>query len=66
MAPELIQGDDYNELVDVWSLGIIGVELAEGEPPLLRVHPIKAMHLIVKKEPPQVSLNYSQDFRCFL
>jgi serine/threonine protein kinase len=28
MAPELIKKENYNELVDVWSVGIIAVELA--------------------------------------
>lgn len=32
MAPELIKKEQYNELVDVWSIGMIAVELAEGEP----------------------------------
>lgn len=36
MAPELIKKEQYNELVDVWSIGMIAVELAEGEPPYLR------------------------------
>ena len=37
MAPELILKKDYDESVDVWSIGIIALELAEGEPPHLRM-----------------------------
>jgi serine/threonine protein kinase len=28
MAPELIKKENYNEKVDVWSVGVIAVELA--------------------------------------
>jgi p21-activated kinase 2 len=50
MAPELIKKEFYNELVDVWSVGVIAVELAEGEPPFLRLPPLKAMYFISTKE----------------
>jgi serine/threonine protein kinase len=30
MAPELIKKEEYTESVDIWSLGIILVELCEG------------------------------------
>jgi serine/threonine protein kinase len=51
MAPELIKKEPYNELVDVWSVGVIAVELAEGEPPFLRMPPLKAMYFISTKDP---------------
>lgn len=50
MAPELIKKENYNELVDVWSVGVIAVELAEEEPPYLRLPALKAMYFISTKE----------------
>lgn len=54
MAPELVGGNDYNVKVDIWSLGIVMLELADGEPPYLRENPMKALFNIVTKPPPEI------------
>jgi serine/threonine protein kinase len=62
MAPELIKKENYNELVDVWSVGIIAVELIEGEPPYLRLPALKAMYFISTKDAYRLNKNkYSSD-----
>lgn len=68
MSPELIQKQDYNEKTDIWSVGIIAIELAHGEPPHLRVPPLKAMFLITSSDPPKLNqkMNFSQDFQEFI
>lgn len=65
MAPELIRKEEYTESVDIWSLGIILVELCEGEPRYLRMKPIIAMVMIASKPPETVSSG-SADLRAFL
>ncbi|KAK8852510.1 hypothetical protein M9Y10_017495 [Tritrichomonas musculus] len=47
MAPEVIQGIPYTFEVDIWSLGVLCRELADGEPPYVNVPPMKALYLII-------------------
>jgi serine/threonine protein kinase len=45
MAPELALGQSYNEKIDIWSLGILAFQLAEGSTPNSRESPVKALLL---------------------
>jgi len=54
MAPELIQGSNYDTMVDIWSLGIVLLELVEGEPPYIREHPMRALFYITSRPPPRL------------
>jgi len=68
MAPELIRGQPYDSKVDVWSLGIMGMEMAEGDPPYMEHPPLRALFLITTKGIPPVSRpeKWTENFKDFL
>ena len=53
---------------DVWSLGITLIELAQGDPPLFELHPMKALLQIPFRKPPTLEHpeRYSDRFSDFL
>lgn len=69
MAPEVIQSLQYGTNVDVWSLGITAIEMAQGDPPFMAEQPLRALLLIAtQKEGPKLdkASEWSGEFNKFL
>uniref|UniRef100_A0A672HL41 non-specific serine/threonine protein kinase n=1 Tax=Salarias fasciatus TaxID=181472 RepID=A0A672HL41_SALFA len=70
MAPEVILAMDegqYDGKVDVWSLGITSIELAERKPPLFNMNAMSALYHIAQNESPVLQSNHwSDSFRNFV
>lgn len=72
MAPEVIACDEnpnatYDNKSDLWSLGITAIEMAEGQPPLCDMHPMRALFLIPRNAPPKLkSKKWSKKFHSFI
>ncbi|XP_006874247.1 PREDICTED: serine/threonine-protein kinase TAO1 isoform X2 [Chrysochloris asiatica] len=70
MAPEVILAMDegqYDGKVDVWSLGITCIELAERKPPLFNMNAMSALYHIAQNESPTLQSNeWSDYFRNFV
>ncbi|XP_064322767.1 serine/threonine-protein kinase TAO3 isoform X2 [Phalacrocorax carbo] len=70
MAPEVILAMDegqYDGKVDVWSLGITCIELAERKPPLFNMNAMSALYHIAQNDSPTLQSNeWSDSFRGFV
>jgi len=55
MAPEILRTLDYNELVDIWSLGIIAYELAIGTNPYQGMNLYRMMFSAKNQMYPKIS-----------
>ncbi|KAI8983412.1 kinase-like protein [Trametes punicea] len=57
MAPEVINGKQYDASADIWSFGITAIELSQGRAPRSRMDPHKVLVMTVTDEPPKLERN---------
>nr|XP_041567217.1 serine/threonine-protein kinase CST20-like isoform X6 [Taeniopygia guttata] len=68
MAPEVLTGQPYGPKVDIWSFGIVGIEMVERELPHRNETPVSAELPIARGERPQLRKpnRFSPSLRDFL
>ncbi|XP_026051204.1 mitogen-activated protein kinase kinase kinase kinase 6 [Carassius auratus] len=73
MAPEVAAVErkgGYNQLCDIWAVGITAIELAELQPPMFDLHPMRALMLMSKSsfQPPKLKdkSKWSTEFHNFV
>ncbi|XP_066987135.1 mitogen-activated protein kinase kinase kinase kinase 3 isoform X10 [Macrobrachium rosenbergii] len=73
MAPEVAAVErkgGYNQLCDIWAVGITAIELAELQPPMFDLHPMRALFLMSKSgfKPPTLKdkSKWTQNFHNFV
>ncbi|KAJ3396724.1 hypothetical protein HDU92_002090 [Lobulomyces angularis] len=66
LAPEIILSDKYGTKVDIWSLGVMGIEIATGIVPRRNQHPMDILYAIPKESPPHLPNTFSAEFRDFI
>jgi p21-activated kinase 1 len=54
MAPEVVLRNSYDSKIDIWSLGIMTIEMVEGAPPFFDAPQFQVLFLIAAGKKPEL------------
>ena len=67
MAPEILEDEPkYGLEIDIWSVGITAIELAQGDVPYSGMTQFEALKSIKEGEPPELVGDFSDCFKEFV
>ncbi|KAJ3124210.1 Serine/threonine-protein kinase 25 [Nowakowskiella sp. JEL0407] len=66
MAPEVVCTVEYGYKIDIWSVGILAIELAVGIPPKSELNPMDLIYQIPTTSAPKLPKTFSPEFQEFV
>ncbi len=66
MAPEIIRGGEYDQMADIWSLGITAYEIITGKVPNSNLRDVQVMQVAAAAEAPRLPQAYSAEACSFV